>query len=123
MKIDGMSTVSIEPVRMGSIGIGPPVIAQASANKVKEAAQAQKSLQKEKPSAEEIKQDLDAINTQLRSMSSSIQFIVDGNTNDLVVKIVDDDTGKVIRQIPSDDVLKIREHIKDMSGLLLKVKA
>jgi len=43
--------------------------------------------------------------------------------DDIVVKVVDDDTGKVIRQIPPDDVLSIREHLKEMSGLLVKEKA
>ncbi len=121
MKIDSLSAVPIDPFRMVIAGGGSPAIAQASQDTSGE--QAQKVLQKEEPSAEEIKQNLDAINTQLRSMNISIQFTIDGTTNDVVVKIVDDDTGKVIRQIPPDDVLRIREHLKEMSGLLVKGKA
>ncbi|MGD0821528.1 MAG: flagellar protein FlaG [Desulfomonilia bacterium] len=121
MKIDSVSTVPNDPVRMVGIGLGSPAIAQASQDTSGD--QAQKVLQKDKPSAEEIKQNLDAINAQLRSNNSSIQFTVDGKMDDIVVKVVDDDTGKVIRQIPPDDVLSIREHLKEMSGLLVKEKA
>jgi flagellar protein FlaG len=121
MKIDSVNIESIDPFRMVNAGAGSPAIAQASRDTSGE--QAQKVLQKEKPSAEEIKQNLDAINTQLRSMNSSIQFIVDGKSNDIVVKIVDNETGKVIRQIPSEDVLRIREHLKEMSGLIMEEKA
>ena len=122
MKIDGISTASTDPVRAVSIGTAAQAIAQASANQDTQDILPQKSLQKEKPSAEEIKQDLDAINKQLKSVNSSIQFTVDGKTNDIVVKIVDSDTGKVIRQIPPEDVLSIREHLKEMSGLIVEKK-
>ena len=121
MKIDTVNAVPIDPFRMVTSGVGSPAIAQASRDT--SGKQIQKILQKEKPSAEEIKQDIEAINTQLRSMNSSIQFIVDGKSNDVVVKIVDDDTGKVIRQIPSDEVLRMREHLKEMSGLFVEEKA
>jgi flagellar protein FlaG len=120
MKIDSLSAVPIDPFRMVSAGVGSIAIAQASQDTSE---QTQKALQKEKPSAEEIKQDIEAINTQLKSMNSSIQFVVDGKTNEVVVKIVDDDTGKVIRQIPPEDVVKMKEHLKEMSGLLVEEKA
>jgi flagellar protein FlaG len=121
MKIDSVSPVPMDSFRVVTAGMGSPAIAQAS--RVTSGEQTQKILQKEKPSAEEIKQDLDAINTQLRSMNSSIQFIIDGKSNDVVVKIVDENTGKVIRQIPSDEVISMREHLKEMSGLFVEEKA
>ena len=121
MEIESVSIVPNDSVRMVGAGLGSSAIAPASQDTSGD--QAQKVLQKAKPSAEEIKQDLDVINNQLRSMNSSIQFTVDGKTDDIVVKVVDDDTGKVIRQIPPDDVLSIREHLKEMSGLLVKEKA
>jgi flagellar protein FlaG len=121
MNIDALSAAPIDPIRMVMAGGGSPAIAQASRDT--SGTQTQKILQKEKPSAEEIKQDIDAINTQLKSMNSSIQFVIDGKSNDVVIKIVDNDTGKVIRQIPSDDVLRMREHLKEMTGLLVEERA
>jgi flagellar protein FlaG len=121
MKIDSQSSVPIDPIRMAIVGGGSPAIAQTSQST--RSGQTQKILQKEKPSAEKIKQDLDAINTQLKSVNSSIKFIIDGKSNDIVVKIVDDDTGKVIRQIPPETVVRLREHLNEMSGLLVEEKA
>ncbi len=121
MKIDSVSTVPIDPVRMVGAGLGSQTIVPASQDTSGD--QTQKVLQKDKPSAEEIKKNLDAINAELKSNDSSIQFTVDGKSDDIVVKVVDDDTGKVIRQIPPDDVLSIREHLKEMTGLLVKEKA
>ncbi len=121
MNIDALSATPIDPIQMVTAGGVSPAIAQASQET--SGAQVQNPLQKEKPSAEEIKQDIDAINTQLKSMNSSIQFVVDGKANDIVIKIVDDDTGKVIRQIPSDAVISIRANLKKMTGLLVEERA
>jgi flagellar protein FlaG len=121
MKIDTVSALPNEPFRMAIAGGGSPAIAQASRDTSGE--QTQKILQKEKPSAEEIKKDLDAINMQLRSMNSSVQFSIEGKSKDVVIKIVDEDTGKVIRQIPADEVLRMRGHLKEMSGLFVEEKA
>jgi flagellar protein FlaG len=123
MKIENISAAQANPFRMESVGLGSKGITRTSSNKDADAPQSKMVLQKEKPTADEIKQDLDALNIQLRSMNSSLQFIVDKGTDDLVVKIVDNNTGKVIRQIPSDDVLRMREHLKEMSGLIVKEKA
>jgi flagellar protein FlaG len=81
---------------------------------------AQKSLQKEMLSAEEVKQDLDAINAQLETMNRSLQFSINEKLKDIVVKIVDTKTGEIIRQIPPDEVLRLREHFKEMVGLILE---
>jgi flagellar protein FlaG len=121
MKIDANSVVSMDPVRMMIAGVKSPAIAQTSQDTRSDSSK--KVLQKEKPSAEEIKQGLEAVNIKLMSMNSSIQFIVDGKTDDVVVKVVDNDTGKVIRQIPPEAVLRLREHLAEMSGLIVKQKA
>jgi flagellar protein FlaG len=123
MKLENISIAQVEPFRVGSPSLGSKGITRTSSNKNAEKPQSKIVLQKEKPSAEEIKKGLEAINTQLRSLNSSLQFTVDKGTDDVVVKIVDNDTGKVIRQIPSDDVLRIREHLKEKSGLIVKEKA
>jgi flagellar protein FlaG len=120
MKIEGINTIPGDPFRVVSAGMGSQAITQASPDREREVTEPQKSLQKEKPSAEEILKNLDEINNQLKSMNRSIRFSIDESVKDIVVKIVDKDSGEVIRQIPPDEVLRLREHFKEMVGLILE---
>jgi flagellar protein FlaG len=120
MKVEGISTIPVDPIRIEGSGVGSPAIAQTSTNRDTGAVVAQKSLQKEMPSAEEIQRDLDVINAQLETMNRSLQFNIDEKLKDIVVKIVDTKTGETIRQIPPDEVLRLREHFKEMVGLIFK---
>lgn len=120
MKIESTSTVPIDPFRIASVGVESPAITQTSSNRDREVSQPRQSLQKEKPSAEEIQKDLDAMNSHLESMNMSIQFNVDKGSKDIVIKIVDRNSGEVIRQIPSDEVLRLREHMTEMAGLIVQ---
>ncbi len=120
MKIQGICTIPVDPIRIEGSGVGSPAIAQASTNRDTGAVLAQKSLQKEMPSAEELQQDLDVLNAQLETMNRSLQFSIDEELKDVVVKIVDTKTGEIIRQIPPDEVLRLREHFKELVGLILE---
>ncbi|HOO36941.1 MAG TPA: flagellar protein FlaG [Deltaproteobacteria bacterium] len=120
MKIESISTVPVDPFRMEGAGVGSVVTTKASSNRDSEVVQAQKTLQKDTRSAEEIHKDIDAINTQLSAMNRSIQFSVDDSTHDIVVSVVDKESGEVIRQLPPESVLRLREHMSEISGLIVE---
>jgi flagellar protein FlaG len=122
MKIESTSTVSVDPVRIESTGVVSVAISQASTNRDNGVEQPRKVLQKETRSAEEIHKDLEMINEQLKSSNSSIQFSVDDKSNDVIVRIVDRDSGEVIRQIPPESIVRLRDSMKDMSGLFIEKK-
>jgi flagellar protein FlaG len=122
MKIESTSTVPVDPVRIESTGVGFVAISQASTNRDNAIEQPRKVLQKETRSAEEIHKDLEMINEQLKSANSSIQFSVDDKSNEVIVRIVDRDSGEVIRQIPPESIVRLRERMKDMSGLFVEKK-
>jgi flagellar protein FlaG len=122
MKIESTSTVPVDPVRIENTGVVSVVISQASTNRDNGVEQPRKVLQKETRSAEEIHKDLEMINEQLKSSNSSIQFIVDDKSNDVIVRIVDRDSGEVIRQIPPESIVRLRDSMKDMSGLFIEKK-
>ena len=71
-----------------------------------------------KPSNDQIKQSVDDINKVLASSSISVQFQVDPDYKDLIVKIVDQDSGKLIRQMPTEDVVRISKAMDNLKGLL-----
>jgi flagellar protein FlaG len=120
MKIESVSTVPIETIRIENVGVASPAITRTSPNRNTEVTQPRESFQKEKPSAEEIHRDVEAINAQLESMNMSIQFSVDKGSKDVVIKIVDKNSGEVIRQIPSAEMLRLRENMTEMVGLIVK---
>jgi len=122
MKIESTSTVPVDSVRIESISVGSAAVYQASTNRGNAVDQPRKVLQKETRSAEEIHKDLEMINEQLKSSNSSLQFIVDDKSNDVIVRIIDRDSGEVIRQIPPESIVRLRDSMKDMSGLFVEKK-
>lgn len=63
-------------------------------------------------------QSLQEINKVLATLSISVQFQIDPEYKDVIVKVVDQDSGKVIRQIPSEDVVRISKAMDNLKGLL-----
>lgn len=71
-----------------------------------------------KPNAAQTRQSLQDINRVLTGLSISVQFQIDPNFKDVIVKVVDQDSGKLIRQIPSEDVVRIAKAMDNLKGLL-----
>lgn len=71
-----------------------------------------------KLSSEQTRQSLEEINKVLASMSISVQFQIDPDYKDVIVKVVDQDSGKVVRQIPTEEVVRISKAMDNLKGLL-----
>lgn len=67
---------------------------------------------------EQIRQSLEEINNVLAGMSISVQFQIDPNYKDVIVKVVDQNNDKVILQIPSMEVVRIAKAMDSLKGLL-----
>lgn len=67
---------------------------------------------------EQIRQSLEEINKVLAGMSISVQFQIDPNYKDVIVKVVDQNNDKVILQIPSMEVVRIAKAMDSLKGLL-----
>lgn len=76
-----------------------------------------------KVSADQVQKALNEINKVLCGLSISVQFQVDPNYKEVIIKVVDQDTGKVIRQFPSEDVVRISKAMDRLTGLLIEHKA
>ena len=83
---------------------------------VRQAADAKPGV--DQPSASQLKQSLEDINTALASFSISVQFQVDPDYKGLIVRIVDQDSGKLIRQMPTEDVVRMSKAMDNLKGLL-----
>ena len=123
------TTQAQPPARLA--GDGGPVVAVATAN-----AQAQPAVAvvlpqtavnpvaELSPSAAQLRSAVDSINQALQQSNKNLEFTVDAETKDPVVKLVDSETGDVIRQYPSEEALSIARSIDDFQqGMLIKQEA
>jgi flagellar protein FlaG len=120
MKIESISTVPVDPVRIENAGVGSVAIAQASTARGREVERPHKTVQKETRSAEEIQKDVSVINDQLKALNRAVQFSIDEKTKTIIARIVDTETGEVIRQIPPENIVRLRDN--DMTGLIVGKK-
>ena len=59
----------------------------------------------------------------VETINSNLDFSVDHDTGQLVVKIIDRATKEVIRQIPSEEMLSIAKALDSIKGLFVKQTA
>ncbi len=74
-------------------------------------------------SVQELSQVVDSINDVMTRMSRALNFEVDTDSDELVVRVTDRETGELIRQIPSEDTLKLMQHIEEMNNILFETRA
>lgn len=85
--------------------------------------QVQKGNQTAEISVEKLEEAIDKLNNMMRDGQRAINFSVEQDRDQVVVKVVDVQTSEVIRQIPSEETLKFAEHLEGMLGLIFNDKA
>lgn len=124
------STQAPAPARLA--GDGGPVVVVAPPNAQAPAAAATPVLPQTAPAPvtelqatpAQLKNVVDNLNQALRQANKNLEFTVDAETEEPIVKLVDSETGDVIRQYPSEEALSIARSIDDFQqGLLLKQQA
>ena len=67
-------------------------------------------------SAEEVKEAVNNLNSQLANSARSIRFQIDDTTNKIEVFVVDEETGEVVRRIPPEASIRLMAN-GELSGL------
>jgi flagellar protein FlaG len=79
------------------------------------------------PGAHASREDLSAavkkINESMPASAQSLEFSIDEDSEDIVVKVIDQATREVVRQIPSKEALEIAKSLDKMRGLLIRQTA
>ena len=75
------------------------------------------------PSMDQVKQAVQDINKSLQSLSQGLEFSVDTDTKDIIVKVIDQQTKEVLRQMPSKEALAIAKALDQVLGKLIKEQA
>jgi len=47
-----------------------------------------------------------------------LQFIVDQNSNEVIVKVIDKETDKVIKELPPEELQRLHKNVKEVIGFL-----
>ncbi|MCL2208784.1 MAG: flagellar protein FlaG [Treponema sp.] len=53
-----------------------------------------------------------------RTFNRKLQFVVDQNSREVIVKVIDKETDKVIKEIPPEELQRLHRNIKDAIGLV-----
>lgn len=64
-----------------------------------------------------------AVKEFIQPQAGNLEFTMDEETGDTIIKIVDSSSGELIRQIPSKEMLEIAKALDRLQGLLVKQKA
>lgn len=76
------------------------------------------------PTQEQLKAAVDNINRAMKQSNSNVEFSIDKDTKQTVIKVVESQTGQVIRQFPSEEILAVSRMIAEAQhGALVKQKA
>ncbi len=74
--------------------------------------------------SDDVRKAAKQVNEALKGTASSdLQFSVEGNNKDVVVRVVDSQTKELIRQIPSEEMVAMSKALDNLSGLLIQQKA
>lgn len=68
--------------------------------------------------AEQVAQALKSINFVLQTRSQDLEFSVDSDSAQLIVKVTDKNTKEVIRQMPTKEALEIAKALDHLQSLL-----
>lgn len=75
----------------------------------------------EQPSREQVQKAVDEMRKSLsESASSNLQFAIDDESGETIVRVTDRKTGELIRQIPSEEMVELAKSLDRMQGMLLR---
>ncbi len=75
------------------------------------------------PNLEALAEAVKQINEAVKQKNVGLQFSIDEDTNETVVKVIDSQTNAIIRQIPSVEALEIAKALDKLEGMLVQKKA
>jgi len=71
---------------------------------------------------EQLEAKVAELNDYVQHLNRNLQFSVDEQSGQTVVKVIDAETKELVRQIPSQEVLDARNAVDNYRGLLLQTK-
>lgn len=118
---------------VGTLKPALPSVAQSSptarAGRVEQEVQANANpdaLRKTERAAQEeepLEDVVSNLNQLVRDLHRELQFSVDEDSGDTVIKVIDSKTDEVLRQIPSEEVMRLRQRLEEAAGVIFQDSA
>lgn len=105
-------------------GASLPVNSNSSVSVSENGNNTKKQEAKDKPSLQEVIELSEKLNESIQKIQRDLNFHVDEDLGEIVVKVIDRSTEEVIRQIPSEEMLSLSRNIEEVNSLLFdRIKA
>ncbi len=83
----------------------------------------QAAQQQPPPEPTQVQQALDAVRDVISPVAQNLQFSIDDDTGQTLIKVIDTTTDEVLRQIPSEEIVAIAKALDKLQGVLIKQQA
>ena len=92
----------------------------APVNDPRNATQGRPVEEKEQESLEAV---VSGLNELVHELHRELQFSLDRESGEVVIKVIDRETDTVVRQLPSEEVLKLRKRLQEAAGAIFRDQA
>jgi flagellar protein FlaG len=75
------------------------------------------------PAREQLEAAVQQANRQMSAVAPSLQFEIDPDTDQVVIRLVDRQDQRVLRQVPSAEMLAIARALERMQSLMVRTRA
>jgi len=108
----------------GPVAVAAPRTQAAPVELAQVAVKPAAEQQAAQPTAAQLKSAVDDINRAMKQSNSNVEFSIDEDTKQTVIKVMESGTGNVIRQFPTEEILAVSRMIGEAQrGALVKQKA
>jgi len=73
-----------------------------------------------KPDQGQLDQMVSGLNDLVQELHRELQFTLDKESGEVVIKVIDRQTEEVVRQLPPEEVLRLRERLQKAAGAIFR---
>lgn len=124
VKTDSLSLQTSGNIQQGSNVPAEVVSGLATTQRVNSLSQPNSLSQQLEATEEQIAAIQDRVvelNSYMQNLNRSLQFSIDEQSGDTIIKVIDSETDELIRQIPAEELLVLRSSLEEYRGMLLEM--
>jgi len=124
VKTDSLSLQTSGNIQQGSNAPAEVVSGLAATQRVNPLSQPNSLSQQLEATEEQIAAIQDRVvelNSYMQNLNRSLQFSIDQQSGDTIIKVIDSETDELIRQIPAEELLVLRSSLEEYRGMLLEM--
>ena len=81
------------------------------------------ATEKSEEDAEPLKEVMSHLKELVRELHRELEFSVDQESGDTVIRVIDRETDEVVRQIPSEELMHLRRRLEEAAGVIFQDSA